>query len=550
MNSPALCVFIALLCLARGCSADFKYIVVGAGPAGCAVSAGLADDGSSVLVLEAGQATMWEFGGRNQKDYFTQFGGDTSVTVFDVPFEHSKLGEYGSYWWDTAPWTRQGKGIGGSGAVNAGLAFKGVPQDFETWPPGWSYGDLNGYYEEAIGKMGVSAFQSTDGKLYNQEAGDALDSVMQNQFGFEKRALNGPGPRAKSTSNAEYYVKGGQRFESCLTFLRPALNSGDKNIKLMTDSTVKRIILSEMGQALGVELIDGTEILVSLGGKVILAAGPLNTPKVLMYSGIGPSKELERLNAKGLILNPEYLWVKNEEVGVGMHDHMAALIQVKAPDGGKRTAWDPTAAQDFFNSRSNYFTQFGVSRLAFMPKPGSTNPDIEVWASSFTSFGQPGVCDSCFEFFVMPMQPKSRGNLQIKTDDLDCPCGGQVCRTGDFCSPLKYLSNPADVDDMIWAVKTVANGFAADGYEVVTPAAIDDAGVRAYVGYDPRSTLIIRHHGGSCALGRCTDGDLKVKGTQNIFVVDSSTFPTPISAHNVLTTIAIGRKAVNHVRYA
>lgn len=90
---------------------EWDYIVVGAGASGCAVSSGLAEDGSRVLVLEAGGPTTWAFGGRDQRDYFTQFGGNTEVTVLDVPGEVLNLPMNTSYFWDTVPWGAQGGAV-------------------------------------------------------------------------------------------------------------------------------------------------------------------------------------------------------------------------------------------------------------------------------------------------------------------------------------------------------------------------------------------------------------------------------------------------------
>lgn len=89
-------------------SDDWDYIVVGAGAAGCAVAAGLAQDGSKVLVLEAGHLTAWKFGGRDQQEYFTKFGGQTEVTVHDVPGEGLGLQSNSKYWWENVPWGAQG----------------------------------------------------------------------------------------------------------------------------------------------------------------------------------------------------------------------------------------------------------------------------------------------------------------------------------------------------------------------------------------------------------------------------------------------------------
>ncbi|GMH42633.1 hypothetical protein BSKO_10552 [Bryopsis sp. KO-2023] len=546
---------IAFLAIVSTCSAEWDYIVVGAGASGCASAGGLAEDGSSVLVVEAGAPTTWDFGGRIQQEYFTKFGGDTDVTVFDVPGEALGIQSMDGYWWDTIPWGAQGKGVGGSGAMNLALAFQPSPDDFDDWPPGWQYPDMQPFFEEVIEATSVSATPSTDGKLYNQAVGDVLDRVATNQLGFEKKPLNEDvGARGNTTSLAEFYIKGGQRFESCLAFLLPSINSG-ANLKLMTGSMVSRIIFDKVGQASGVQLEDGTEIMLNGGGKLVLAAGPFNTPKLLMYSGIGPASELERLDMGGMVENSKDFWVANEELGISMHDHVLSVMQIKAPDDGTnylRNLNDVEAQSDYFNERTNALTQSGVVRMAFLSKPGLSVPAIEIAAMDVT-FGGPFPienCASCFEVFILPLKPASRGDFQIKTDGEDCGCGGQTCKAGDFCMPEMYLSTQGDVEELVWAIKTVGDAFEEEGFEVLTPGSVDEAGIRSYIESDPRSKFNARHYAGSCALGRCTDADLKVEGTENVFVVDSSVFPTPVRAHNVLTAITVGRKAVGHIKSA
>lgn len=104
------------------------------------------------------------------------------------------------------------------------------------------------------------------------------------------------------------------------------------NIKLESNAEVRRILFSSKGKASGVELMSGAEMSLGQNGKLVIASGPLNTPKLLMLSGIGPQEEIERLHRNGMVLNPSQLWIANEEVGANFHDHSISSIVVQVPE--------------------------------------------------------------------------------------------------------------------------------------------------------------------------------------------------------------------------
>ncbi|GMH42208.1 hypothetical protein BSKO_10127 [Bryopsis sp. KO-2023] len=585
--AAAICLSLAVL--TRTAAAEWDYIVVGAGASGCAVSSSLASNGSkSVLVLEAGEPTTWDFGGREQKDYFHDFGGDSNVTVFDIPGEATLLlTEEGfaarpQFWWDTVPWAAQGKGVGGSGAVNIAISFSGSPEDFDGWPQGWSYDEMEPFYSEVLEATNIGHVTSADGELYLHEAGDVLNRVMKNHLGFKESDLKNP-VRVNTTSFTEHYTKNGQRFDSCLAFLLPALNTQD-NIKLRTNSPVKRIVFSKRGRASGVELENEEMINLKEGGKVVVTAGPLNTPKLLMYSGIGPIAELKRLHKNGLVHNPKQFWIINREVGVGVHDHYLGGMKVVAPETSENVQFipdydDTEALSNYFNERSGFLAQFLVPRLGFLALAGRSAPDFELAA-----LAQPRIqedCSNCFDAFMLTLKPTSTDTLRIYTPDLNCSCGDQPCKVGDFCRLDVYLTNEKDLSEATLAFRTFMKAFQNEGFkaslaqeaaireyriqkhgafgcsrqkdlrgacqfQVVVPPFDDAASIRAFLTDTPSGGVGL-HFAGSCSLGRCTDENMRVKRTENVFVADSSVFPEPVRAHNVVTSIAVGRKAAFHI---
>ncbi|GMH42209.1 hypothetical protein BSKO_10128 [Bryopsis sp. KO-2023] len=552
----AVCVFLCAV-LGERVVAEWDYIVVGGGTSGCALSSQLSSDASKrVLVVEAGGPMTWDFGGREQKDFFRDFGGNPNVTVFDVPGLASKgtteIGERPEFWWGTVGWALQGRGVGGSGAANAAMSFSGSPEDFEGWPQGWSYDEMEPFYSEVLEATNIGHVTSADGELYLHEAGDVLNRVLKNQLGFKEAPLKNP-VRVNTTSFTEHYTKNGQRFDSCLAFLLPALKTHD-NIELKVNSPVERIVFSKRGRASGVELENGEMINLNEGGKVVVTAGPLNTPKLLMYSGIGPIAELERLNNNGLVRNPKELWITNEEVGAGLHDHSFALFTVKAPESSERVQYfidliepfkDPAMIAEYFTRRSGVLAQFLVPRIGFLALPGRPAPDFEFVSTAY-SFDPAAACPTCFELFMVTLKPTARDTLKIYTSDMNCTCGLEACKPEQFCAPDIYWSNEKDMEESVWAVETFINAIESEGYTVVAPAARGAEALRAWLS-NPGFTPSAWHMGGTCALGRCTDDDLKLRGTENVFVADSSVFPEPVRAHNVVTAITVGRKAGSHI---
>lgn len=528
--------FTILLVLASGlsyCQGEWDYIVVGGGASGCTAASQFAASGKKVIVLEAGGKTAWAFGGKDQS---ASFGYLESSTVFDVPGENEKLRWKGGYWWQNVPWGLNGRGIGGSGIMNGGLSFIPSPQDFDSWPSGWSYGDMASSFQYALNGLSVTSTPSADDKLYAQGAAVAFERLAEKHLGLGKVKLNAnPGGRANTYSVTEVAAKDGRRTDPCQVFFWPAMKSSS-NVEVEFDAEVSRISFKDKGHAKGVILKnDGREILLNEGGKIVLAAGVLQTARLLMLSGIGPRSELERLSSDGLVLNGEELWVDNNEVGKGVSDHTYTQMSFRVPNVPDFTFRyyqnqnDLAAALNYLKSASGPYAQYGAVRVGFLARPGQSAPDVEllVMPSGIEGGGDKD-CNTCFRILVMPLYPKARADIHIKTSNGYCDCGGRSCSTGDICKPGVYLSTQEDKDIVQWAIEKISNAANAEGYEILTSSS----------GSFPAS-----HWTGTCKLGQCVGTNLKVKGTGNVFVVDLSVVPSPVRAHTFITAIAVAHKA-------
>ncbi|GMH43991.1 hypothetical protein BSKO_11925 [Bryopsis sp. KO-2023] len=540
-------------------SAEWDYIVVGGGASGCVVGPELARDGKKVLLLEAGGPTSWAFGGRTQKPFFKRFEerGDANFTVFDMPGENERIRHFKKYWWQTTPWTRQGRGIGGSGMMNGALTFIPSPQDFDEWPSSWNFTEMEPFYRSTFQRMSLTTKPSSDGKRYAQGAGKAFDRMTRKRMGMKKTALNDdPRNRINTISYPEVSVRHGQRLDACMAYLLPALETG--NIELMMNSEVGRILFKSKGVASGVVLKDsGEEILLKKGGKLVITAGTFLTARLLMLSGIGPRPEVRRLYRHGLIQAPRKYWIRNNALGVGIHDHLFTMLTFRAPDVKDFTfrywteSYSKRCLAQYFRSRKNAYAQYGPIRLGFIARRGQTAPEVELLGLPSGEEGSGATdCGNCFRIMLMLLSPKARDNFHLKYSNSTCDCGGADCRPGDVCKPDLYLSNKKDKETIMWAVRKVVKAAKKEGYEVLRPSPVEmesKASLEEHLDTAWSSRLPAHHFAGTCRVGACTDGDLKVKGTDNIYVADSSLFPAPVRAHNVGTVFAVALKAAGHI---
>lgn len=195
------------------------------------------------------------------------------------------------------------------------------------------------------------------------------------------------------------------------------------------------------------------------------------------------------------------------------------------------------------------YAQYGPVRLGFMARPGQSAPDVELLVmSSGVEGSRDRDCNTCFRILIMNMHPKARADFRIKTSSMDCDCGGKSCSSGDICKPGVYLTTQEDKDVIQWALEKIVGAAKAEGYEILTPRSTDGAGIARYLQDSGEARFPASHWTGTCKLGKCTDSNLKVKGTGNIFVVDLSVVPSPVRAHTSVTAIAVAHRASGIIR--
>ncbi|HKV16517.1 MAG TPA: GMC family oxidoreductase N-terminal domain-containing protein, partial [Reyranella sp.] len=297
----------------------YDYIIIGAGSAGCTIANRLAEDYSlRILILEAGPQ-------------------DTSF-MLRMPAGFASLGEKSPYNWryETVPqkhcndrrmyWPR-GKTLGGSSSINAMLYVRGNAWDYDHWRQlgneGWSYGDVLPFFKKAENnERGGDDFHGVGGPL---NVADQADPTPLNEA-FLKACEQAGHSRVKDFNGASqegvgYYQvtqKDKQRWSTASAYLRPAVERNRNNVHVISGALVERIILDQ-NKAMGVRYrYNGQDEVARCSREIILAGGAVNSPQLLMLSGIGPADHLKSVGIRPLFDIPG--------VGGNLQDHLDAAI--------------------------------------------------------------------------------------------------------------------------------------------------------------------------------------------------------------------------------
>lgn len=493
---------------------DFDYVVVGGGSAGCAVVGRLArDSNATICVLEAGPS-------------------DADIRV-KVPFGLVNLmGSKRDWRRQSAPMASlggrqigvpRGKMLGGSGSINSMLWFRGRQDDFDGWDvSGWKWSDVEADFEA------VEA-ETTPNRI---EGAHPVSEAWGRLFSGNDPMANST-PERESAGVVHTNMRNGRRWSAADAFLRPAQKSG--RVEVITGAEVARVII-EAGRAVGVELRDGR--LVHARGAVVLSAGAIESPMILMRSGIGPG---EHLKDKGID-------VVHHSPGVGgnLHDHPGVGLHfVGAGSGYGLTLsqvphWAVSPFRYLFSRRGVLASPTVEANAFFRVMPGDGPPDAQShfipfmlgWKGRRYDFGAGYFAD------VVVSRPKSRGRLTL----------GQG--TYDPSIDFNLLSDVYDQEvlerGLVKLRELAAKApFGARRAEEAYPGpSIVGDDLSEYVrnrcgtAYHPVGTV---HMG----VGEAAplDANLQVKGLEGLFVADASVMPKVTSANTNAPSMMIGWRA-------
>lgn len=558
----------------------FDFIIVGGGASGVIAAQRLVEAGKKVLLIEAGGPTSKRVGGNDYPSYIT----DQSQTIFDIP------GEYGNIAWQAkgdkyklkeTPFTYQGMGYGGNSQFN-GMLFQMAPAyDFDkNWPVGWKSGDIRAYGERIQSKMHISGTPSVDGKHYLNLAADAVHAVYAaNGFAAKDTSfLGGLGERYFSypTVVSKDGTRGGPVEAYLTSIVGENGESKVPNFTIFRQCKVEKILFddNQRNKAVGVSLTrrknlqdsnasgeKTTEVaLLKNGGRVIMAAGALITPRLLMLSGIGPqSRRNEILGAN----SPVQFHVNNENIGVRLFDHVGAMVSVEFTGNNTFQSYDYARYQDhaddiqkFITSKTGPYTQFGPVSVAHEVSgpEAEGQPNIEYFVNHIGvgGYGTSYNTKKDFSVYAMHMRPRARELLRLDAN-------------GFVQYPSVYLTNNDDLTEIAKSIQHLVRMLKTNpNFKIkMGPGGVSHPGlnvenlndVKAYVSsWNPFKTpegsdvhytrLIMNHWGGTCPVGSAVNAaTLVVEGTANIHVIDASLIPAPLSAHPVATIMAVAEKA-------
>ena len=525
---------------------DYDYIVVGAGSAGCAVAARLAQDrASSVLLLEAGPA---------DRNIWIHIPIGYGKTMFNPQLNWQFKSEPEPHLNGREIYQPRGRTLGGSSSINGLVYIRGQSQDFDKWEalgnPGWGWNDVLPYFKRSEGnERGECALHGASGPLTVSNIRDKHELVeafigAANEIGVP-RTNDFNGAQQEGAGYFQLTTRNGLRCSSAKAYLRSGI-AGD-NLEVATDAHATSIIF-EGRRAVGVRFRQGGLVREArCRQEVILSAGALQTPQLLMLSGVGD----------GLALQGKGIGVVHDlpEVGKNLQDHLQSRLMYKCTR--------PITTNDDIRT---WFGQMRIGMRWMFRKAGPVaagvhlggmfarsshalkTPDIQFHFGTISAdmtAGKPHDF-SGFTMSVCQLQPTSRGEVKLRSTD-------------PFASPwarFNYLSTEHDEQTMIAGVRMARRiarsrsmqPYIADEYRPGFHIDSDDEVLDFIRGYG----TTIFHPVGTCRMGSdessVVDPQLRVRGVRGLRVADASIMPLLLSGNTNAGSIVIGEKAADLIK--
>ena len=538
----------------KGKLAEFDYIVCGAGSAGCVLAARLSENPDTrVLLLEAGPGN--------------------ADPLLRVPLMAGAMFRGRRYNWSyvTEPvpglngrrvnWAR-GKVLGGSSSINGMVYSRGLPSDFDAWAQsglrGWSFDDVLPYFRRSEDFGGAPNERHAQGGPLPVMRRDTPSNVLfqayidaGRQAGFPvTEDFNGPTP--EGFGRFHFNIRKGRRVSSATAFLREARSRN--NLTIWTRAHIAKVLF-EGSRASGVRVRRSGQVSdVHATNEIILSGGVINSPQLLMLSGIG---EADHLQSHGISVIAD-----RPEVGRNLQDHVLVRVQHAATQPITLARLQRIDRAILTVARAMLFgsgpgSGFPLEAGAFFRSdPALDLPDLQSHFSPAISTGQPrrnpfvvstGTDEGHgFTANVCPMRPLSRGEVRLASADL-------------FAAPAiqpGYFSHSDDMERLKKGVGLLREVFAQPAFDPYRGRELspgegvrNDADIEAWI----RQTADTMFHPvGTCRMGSddesVVDGELRVRGVEGLRIADASIFPSLTSSNTHAPTVMVAEKAADLIR--
>lgn len=523
----------------------FDYIIVGAGSAGCVMANKLGADGrKTILVLEAGPM---------DRDLMIHVPAGVYRTWHEPKLNWNYHTEPEPALDNRSVFMPRGKVVGGSSSINSMVYMRGHPLDYDRWASEcgltqWSYEHCLPYFKAGeTSDRGGDDWRGDSGPLgvskgsYENPLYDAFIAAGEQAGQGRSDDLNGYNPEGVARLDATR--TNGRRCSAAVAHLRPALKRG--NVTLLVRAMVKRVLFTG-SRAYGVALDHkGAERIVHAGSQVILAGGAINSPQLLMLSGVGPADHLSDNGIRPLVNLPG--------VGRNLQDHASVILQYECtksfPIHKVDVPWRKAAS-----GLQWVFTRSGIAASNIWEAGGLIRGNHQVsYPNLQYHFGPVGFeyddgnikLQQAFAIHVDQLRPRSRGSVFLKSGNpYDKPA-----------MHFEYLAEPGDLDDLVEGVQKTRELVAQNAFDglrgvELTPGSnvTGEPDIRDWV----RSAVSTDFHPcGTCRMGHgpgsVVDDQMRVHGVQGLSVVDASVIPQIMSANLNAPTQMIAARAADYL---